>query len=206
MASPGHRFVAGHNSKTDHELELRSKRMKDLWENTPEKFDDREVWSTGLTKETDDRLNWYSKRISASFTPEKREYYRELGHAQERNLIRGFGPDHANWKGGVADLQQRTRAALVPVWGRPIMKRDDWTCQVCQKKLSGDAAVHHDQERFAPIMHRFVAGRNVREMTWEAVGELVWEIVQYHLDNNVHGITLCKPCHQDIHVIDPDVD
>ncbi len=53
---------------------------------------------------------------------------------------------------------------------------------------------------------RSFAGRNVTALTFEEQGDIVDDIVRYHLENDIHGITLCRSCHDRIHAIDPDVD
>lgn len=86
------------------------------------------------------------------------------------------------------------------------MVRDGFQCQRCQKAKGGDLCVHHDVERFATILSKIVGGRDVSTMTFEEQGKIVDAVVAYHLDNSVSGITLCRPCHDEVHRIDPDVD
>lgn len=86
------------------------------------------------------------------------------------------------------------------------MVRDDFTCQRCNDRRGGNLVVHHDRERFADIIHRVRGDRDVSAMSFEEQGLLVAEVVRYHLENDVHGVTLCRDCHREVHVFDPDID
>jgi hypothetical protein len=86
------------------------------------------------------------------------------------------------------------------------MARDGFQCQRCCAAKGGELVVHHDVERFATIMHRIVAGRDVSAMSFEEQGLVVDEIVRHHVNSDVHGVTLCRACHAAVHMIDPDID
>lgn len=167
-------------------------------------------WNRGLSSETDARVAAYglknSERILAD--PERTASRSESCLLQwEQGRIRSNkGVECYQWKGGISTLQQRSRAALHHRWARPIMVRDGFQCQRCHSAKGGDLVVHHDVERFASIMHRIVAGRDVSLMSFEEQGAVIEDIVHDHLERDVHGVTLCRPCHAAVHAVDPDVD
>lgn len=167
-------------------------------------------WQKGLTKETDDRVARKGRQLSESIISNadwRQKRAESCTRQWETGRIRSLkGAEHPNWKGGVSTLQQRTRFALYNLWSRPIMKRDGFCCTRCKKPSSSNLCVHHDQERFATIMHKIVNGRVVAEMDYDSQGEICKQIVEYHLTNNTSGITLCENCHEKVHEIDKDLD
>ena len=86
------------------------------------------------------------------------------------------------------------------------MARDKFTCQRCNDSSGGNLCVHHDKERFAVILSKMVAGRQVPSLTAEEKQKIVDDIVAYHRENDVSGITLCRDCHRNAHLIDSDID
>lgn len=168
------------------------------------------AWNKGLSTQTDERVAAYGRSNSESLQadPDRRAMRStRLKQQWAKGEIRGpSGDQHGRWKGGVSTLQQRTRSALFQKWSRPIMVRDGFQCQRCHNAKGGDLCVHHDRERFATIMHRIVAGRDVSQLTFEQQGSLVDEIVEHHISNSIHGITLCRYCHDEVHQMDPDID
>ena len=111
---------------------------------------------------------------------------------------RAFQQDenHPLWKGGVSSLEGLVYVLLRPVWGKPIMRRDNYTCQICGQK-GGNKEVHHvrlltqirDEVRSA---HPELDIANLSDKKKLAV-----LIVKAHQLQD--GITLCKPCHKSIH-------
>lgn len=165
-------------------------------------------WNRGLNAENDPRVAAYGQKISEGFTDERRQKAAESCKKQwkEGRIHAAKGPAHGHWRGGVSNLQQRTRAALYSKWSRPIMSRDRFKCQMCHSAKGGDLCVHHDAERFAVILSKIVAGRDVSAMSFEEQGLVVDEVVRYHQTENVSGITLCRTCHDAVHAMDPDTD
>ncbi len=80
------------------------------------------------------------------------------------------GKNHPNWKGGISSRTDKLRHdnwGELKEWSKKILRRDKYTCRICNKK-GGDLEVHHI----------FPLGR---------FPELISDI-----DN---GLTLCKECH-----------
>ena len=75
-------------------------------------------------------------------------------------------------------------------WKLPILQRDNFQCQNCGSKE--DLEVHHDKETMAEIINRLY-NSNLSKY------ENVKLIIDYHVNNKVSGITLCKKCHTKTH-------
>lgn len=165
-------------------------------------------WNKDLSKETDIRVASYGQKNSESLQLDfrRREKRSQSCKKQwdEGRIHVNKGEDCHQWKGGVSALVPWCRTAVHRNWGRPIMKRDGWSCKKCG--ATNPLVVHHDDERFASIMQKVLDGRQVPSFTVEEKQSIVDEVVKYHLDNSVSGITLCRPCHDAVHEIDPDVD
>lgn len=206
------KWVRGHHARVNNPSkrdDVRKKRSESSKKRIAEGERSFAGWNRGLSKETDSRLAALGKRHSEVYWTEENRL--RQGFACEKQWDDGrihapSGPQHGQWKGGVSSLQQRSRAGLYSKWSRPIMVRDGFTCQRCKDSAGGNLVVHHDVERFATIMHRIVNQRDVSLMSFEEQGLIVDEIVRYHVDGDVHGITLCRDCHNAVHSIDPDID
>ncbi len=106
------------------------------------------------------------------------------------------GENHHNWKGGIAPLRSLVHVSLKPAWIDPIMKRDGYTCQVCQKH-GGDLHVHHTIP-YCTIRDMVIKENpGISQATFEGKKALVAKIVAYH--KMLFGITLCVPCHKMLH-------
>lgn len=106
------------------------------------------------------------------------------------------GANHHNWKGGIAPLRSLVHIELNSAWIEPIMKRDGYTCQLCQKR-GGDLHVHH-MIPYCTIRDMVIKDNpEISQATFEGKKELVSKIVAFH--KLFFGITLCVPCHKTIH-------
>lgn len=97
----------------------------------------------------------------------QKHYYREHNE-------RWIGENSPRWQGG-CDLDERTRFMQTPKyreWRKSVFKRDNFTCQICQKKKSGRLNAHHIK-------------------SYRDFPDLRLEV------NN--GITLCNECHRKLH-------
>lgn len=104
--------------------------------------------------------------------------------------------NHHNWKGGVSTLEGIIYSLLRPVWGKPIMERDNFTCQICGKR-GGDKEVHHIQ-LLAQIRDEAMREHPELDITNPSdKKKLAIIIVSKHKLED--GITLCKPCHKSVH-------
>jgi len=82
------------------------------------------------------------------------------------------GKDNPNWKGGISPINVKLRNSdKGRDWRLEIFKRDNYTCQICNKR--GTYLIAHHIKSFADYP------------------ELRFDI------NN--GITLCEECHKEIH-------
>lgn len=104
--------------------------------------------------------------------------------------------NHHNWKGGIGKLNSIVHVMLKPVWVDPILRRDHYTCQFCEKH-GGDLHVHHILS-YQTIRDR-VAKENpsLNTRTFEGKKALALKIIEAHKLS--YGITLCIPCHKNIH-------
>ena len=81
------------------------------------------------------------------------------------------GENHHNWKGGVTpEVDKIRRSEEYKIWRRVVQTRDQWTCQLCEKK-GGKIHVHH----IIPIY---------KDISLIMVVE--------------NGITLCNACHESL--------
>lgn len=194
VTSPGKKWISGHNSKTKDAKEKKSKMFDRLWKDG--KFEDRHVWNEGLTVKTSEKLAAVGRKISESYTRERKSACREmmLG-SPERWPPQLSGKDHPNWKGGITDTQHLLRGSydLWKRWKLPILARDDFSCVSCSSKR--ELVVHHNGETMSEILRRFFYG--VTE--WDDKKSIVDSVVNYHVEHHVSGITLCKTCHNFLH-------
>lgn len=96
------------------------------------------------------------------------------------------GEKGSNWKGGVTSLNKVIRQSLnFKLWRKSIFKRDNYTCQLCNKR-SRQIFPHHIIS-FVEIRDK----NNIRTFDEALNCEELWDI------NN--GITLCEKCHKEFH-------
>lgn len=162
------------------------------------------AWNKGETKETDTRIAAYGRAGSIKLKTDPNCQKQRAEHMSDQwrsgSLMPLTGSAHGRWKGGTSSLQQLVRANLFRAWSRPIMIRDRFTCQHCQKQ--SDLCVHHDKERFAAILMKAMGHFKVTDattLTFEQKQELSLWVIDYHLDNDVSGIVLCQDCHDRAH-------
>lgn len=82
------------------------------------------------------------------------------------------------WKGGISKLKiyKHYRNAKYLGWREQVFERDDWTCQKCGNRSSKEN----------PVM---IHPHHIKSYTY-------YPKLRYEIDN---GITLCVPCHHQIH-------
>lgn len=82
------------------------------------------------------------------------------------------GPLNTNWKGGITPEKIRLRVNNDRLlWVKATLKRDDYTCQICSSRSSGNLHVHH-----------------IKKFS---------DYPELRYDPN-NGMTLCKDCHKEI--------
>lgn len=150
------------------------------------KSGERKVWNDGLTAKTDSRVANNGKQGSMAFTADRKKRYSKI---MKENRLNGtiptlYGKNSPHWKGGTSTLSQRINSStkLYKEWKFPILKKANFKCKVCgsTKKLH----VHHNKETLADIIKKFM------DMN---------KVIEYHIDNNVSGIVLCREHHKQKH-------
>jgi hypothetical protein len=100
------------------------------------------------------------------------------------------GSKNHNWKGGLSGWRKLARGRLNEHFVRPVMQRDDFTCQWCSSKKK--IVVHHHKRSFMEIVN--LVKQNCDENN---IDQFVDSIVNEHSLND--GITICKICHDKYH-------
>lgn len=101
------------------------------------------------------------------------------------------GQRNNNWRGGVSALSKIISTALKEIWKKPILIRDNFTCQDCGATRHFN--VHHVR-RLVDIRDMVIkANPHLKVTTVEGKFELAKLIVAEH--TLADGITLCKKCH-----------
>jgi hypothetical protein len=100
------------------------------------------------------------------------------------------GSKNHNWKGGLSGWRKLARGRLNEHFVRPIMQRDNFTCQWCKSKKN--IVVHHHKRTFMEIVNLIKSQYDEKD-----IDVFVDMIVKEHsLDD---GITICKICHDSFH-------
>ncbi len=109
------------------------------------------------------------------------------------------GSDHPGWKGGVSEINAlaRARKRLYTDWKYPILVRDGFKCAECGNTNS-KLHVHHNEEQMCKIIEKHILD-DMDPKTFEEKEFIADAVVDYHIKNNVSGITLCKECHENKH-------
>lgn len=172
-----------------------------------------ETWNKGKTKETHPSVAEYGKKGSVSISSNPEEIERRSKRMKENRLNGTIqtlsGKDHSQWRGGVSSLNHTCRANgnLYRKWIKPKMIKAAFSCERCGCR--GHLEVHHDKETFSEILRTFADKYNWEEnltskmeespKLFELKQKISNEVAQYHIDNNISGIVLCKSCHKDEH-------
>jgi hypothetical protein len=92
--------------------------------------------------------------------------------ARRRKSERFSGANSPSWKGGITPENARVRTSReMKAWRKAVFQRDDFTCRECSTR-GGDMNAHH--------VKPFCTHPELR----------------FEIDN---GLTVCEPCHRDIH-------
>jgi len=124
-------------------------------------------WNKGLTKETDSRVK---------LPKSAREGVR-------KSLLGKTGKNSRNWQCGKTNLRR-----LIPQldkykqWRSDVFKRDNWTCQTCNKRGCYLEA-HHIKS-----LKEIFSDNKIKNSEDALKCKELWEL------NN--GVTLCKDCHK----------
>ena len=162
---------------------------------------ERQVWNTGLTKETDERVKMNTLKSTTSIKSNPIELLRRSNQMREQRLNGTiptmWGIESPNWKGGTSSINNLVRAnkRLYDEWIYPILIRDGFKCTECGsiKKLQ----VHHNNETMSEILSKYVDSDC--EYDFDEKREIMNNVIDYHISNQVKGISLCKECHCKLH-------
>jgi len=188
------KWVRGHHSRVNNiskRPDIREKRRERMqeWHNSGEW----QPWNKGIS---DERTKKNGKAVADARGDGWRLKASE-NMKKVRDKYLGFGEKSPNWKGGTSPLHTLLRAnkRLYEEWKVPILKRDG-VCLECDSK--NYLQVHHNKISMSSIMKLFVT-KDRPAITWKEKKSAVEKIVQYHIDQKISGITLCKSCHKQKH-------
>lgn len=108
------------------------------------------------------------------------------------------GSEHHLWKGH-RGFNLTCRSRLYPIWIRPILTRDNFTCTMCGKK-GGILHVHHIRplkDIIAHILHKNNIDK-ITEISQDSAlyNSLIEQVLAEHALQD--GITVCPKCHSKI--------
>ena len=175
-------------------------------------FNGKEPWNKGKEKATDPE---YAAKITFTDTEEFKEKQRTTIIKNQKNgkMKSLKGDKSPGWKGGISSLNNvcRSNQRLYKEWIYPILKNDNFKCRGCNV-ANAKLEVHHDKETFSSILRKIAKENGWLEKhflneklfypdkeTLELKEKISNLIVDYHVSNNVSGISLCFQCHEKIH-------
>lgn len=173
------------------------------------------TWNKGLTKLTDERVAALAAATQEPNVKKTRsERFRKLRLDGTVRTLRG--PEHSQWNGGTSTLYSVCHAnrTLYAEWKYPILLAANFACKECGKKNEKGSSislhVHHDQIKFATIVH-LIAEQNGWELAYGSATpsnneeiyllkeKIAKEVADYHIKNSVSGLVLCEDCHKMLH-------
>lgn len=165
---------------------------------------ERKMWSEGLTLETSPLLQSAAKKLSERYTDDiKKEYSERMSVMRKDGTIPTlYREKSSQWKGGVSSIQNvaRNNPRLYSEWKYPILIRDQFKCQRCPETTN--LHIHHDAETFSEIIKKVMTIDDYENIDDYSRKVLISDkIVDYHVKNNVSGMTLCNKCHQELHPV-----
>lgn len=165
---------------------------------------ERRGWCYGLSKETDDRVKNLANKTKNTILNNKDELKRrsEFMKKQRRDgtLPTLYKEQSSQWKGGISSVQivARNDKRLYEQWKYPILIRDQFKCVECGHNK--DLHVHHNGERYSDIIKKVMTIDDYENLdNYDVKKRITDKILDYHLKNNVSGVTLCKSCHNKLH-------
>lgn len=212
------KYFGGHRARVENNyqmervvkksLETRRQMLKDGTWKPFVSLETGEMWSKGLTKETDERI----AKMAASINNNPEEILRRSKqmkeHRENGTISTLYGSEHSQWKGGISSIVMYcyNNKKLYNEWKFVLLKKSGFKCEVCDS--IENLHVHHDGIKMNDIVREIVKINNfniesiyknsdkVSIETKELIGELVAE---YHIKNNVSGKVLCETCHKKEH-------
>lgn len=165
------------------------------------------AWNTGMKlqpgvidKMSKKRIDWWADKDEEY----RRAYGKKISKIKKRDYASGklkirTGKDASNWKGGYSSIINLiySHKKLYVEWKYKILSRDKFRCIKCG---SGECLnVHHNEEKMSDIYYKITENIDITELDFDGKMNLVEQIIDYHIDNDVSGITLCKKCHKKEH-------
>ena len=143
-----------------------------------------------------------AKKLSARYTPEIKEQYAERMSKMRKDgtIPTLYGKDSSRWQGGISAVNQIARAdkRLYDLWKYPILIRDGFKCTRCSNTTL--LHIHHDKETFSDIIKKVMTIEDYEKIEdFDRKKEISDKVIQYHIKNNVSGVTLCRDCHNKLH-------
>lgn len=163
---------------------------------------ERKTWCDGLTLETSPSLQSAAKKMSERYTVElRKEYAKKMSKMRKDGTLPTLYKEQSSqWKGGVSSVQivARNDKRLYEQWKYPILTRDQFKCVECGHNK--DLHVHHNDERYSDIIKKVMTLDDYENLdNYDVKKRITDKILDYHLENNVSGVTLCKSCHNKLH-------
>lgn len=165
---------------------------------------ERHSWCKGLNKETDDRIKKLADKTKNTILNDEDELKRRSDfmkkQRQNGSLPTLYKEKSSQWKGGVSSIQNvaRNDKRLYERWKYPILVRDGFKCVECNNDK--DLHIHHDKEKYCDIIKKVMTLDDYENINdYDTKKRVTDKILDYHIKNNVSGITLCKNCHNKIH-------
>jgi len=94
---------------------------------------------------------------------------------------------HWNWKGGITPISHLIRECFkYKQWILDVFKRDNFTCQLCGDRKSGNLVAHHMK-----MFNLILIENNIKSIEDALFCKELWSVK--------NGITLCKKCHIILH-------
>lgn len=196
-------YVKGHHSRVHNNWGHNSKAIEKSAETRRKQFasGERTVWNKGLDS-TDERVkNNVQHLIELSRSDEERSI-RSVRMKEDRldgTIPTLRGKDHSQWAGGVSSIKSIAHCSpkLYQEWRYPIFVRDGFKCTKCES--IENLQVHHNDESMASIVRKFVPKDTPEDLPFEEKRKLADQIIAYHIDNKISGVTLCEKCHGKLH-------
>lgn len=199
-------FIYGHHNRVHNNWGHNKKAQEKSAETRRKQYanGERFAWCKGLTKDTDVRLKLLGEKSSKTIKSNPDELTRRskrMSNLRKSGVIPTlYGNEHSQWKGGISTIQQISRGdkRIYHKWKFPILKRDGFKCVNCNSE--DELHVHHNKETFSDIIKKVMTLDDYENINdHEVKKNIADKILEYHINENVSGITLCKKCHGDIH-------
>jgi hypothetical protein len=204
------RFKRGHSSRLKYQRDAITAGLRNASTKGRLKRGKGVSWNVGLTKITDERVERSARKLSKTNSTEenRRALSKRMSHMRRSGVVVSpSGPKNGMWKGGTTTVKQLIVGCrrLYELWKKPILVRDGFKCVKC--KTGGNLAIHHDVEKMSDILDMFMVEMFPHillrtELTHDEKRKVVDAVVNYHIEKNVHGVTLCRSCHDSLHDVE----